>query len=137
MQVEILTVYFELPNGKRFSFSTFYRVGPLGTENFDLVKSYLITLASKKKLDKHLLFGDMYFPEIAWPDSSTTVEIHKQFLEQFMSELDHSRVVYGPTHKNGRMLDLIFTKVPGLILIAINLMRKRKLEGQSPFRCRV
>ena len=81
VQAEILTVNFKLPSGKCFSLSTFYRVGTLGTENFDLVKNYLITLASKKKLNKHLLIGDLNFPEIAWPDNSTTVELHRKFID--------------------------------------------------------
>ena len=115
VQAEILTVNFKLPTGKRFSLSTFYRVGTLGTENFDLVKSYLTTLASKKKLDKHLLVGDLNFPEIVWPDSSTTVELHKKFIELFTSELDHSQMISEPTHKNGKTLDLLFTNVPDLL----------------------
>ena len=115
VQAEILTINFKLPTGKRFSLSTFYRVGTLGIENFDLVKSYLTTLANKKKLDKHLLVGDLNFPEIAWPDNSTTVDLHKKFTELFMSELDHSQMISEPTHKNGNILDLLFTNVPDLV----------------------
>ena len=100
-QAEILTVNFKLPTGKSFSVSTFYRVGTLGTENFDSVKSYLTTLASKMKLDRHLLIGDMNFPEISWPDSPTTVELHQTFIELFMNELDHSQMINKPTHKTG------------------------------------
>ena len=115
VQAEILTVNFKLPTGKRFSLSTFYRVGTLGSENFELVKNYLTTLAIKKKLDKHLLIGDLNFPEIGWPDSSTTVELHKNFIELFMTELDHTQMIFEPTHKNGGTLDLLFTNVPNLL----------------------
>ena len=38
VQAEILTVNFKLPSGKKFSFSTFYRVGTLGLKNFELIK---------------------------------------------------------------------------------------------------
>ena len=76
-----MTVNFKLPTGKKFSFSTFYRVGTLGTANFDLVKNYLTILAIKKELDKHLLIGDINFPEVSWPHSSTSVELHKTFIE--------------------------------------------------------
>ena len=115
VQAEILTVNFKLPTGKCFSLSTFYRVGTLGMENFDLVKSYLTTLASKKKLDKHLLIGDFNFPEIAWPENFSNVDLHKKFIQLFMSELDHSQMICEPTHKNGNTLDLLFTNVPELI----------------------
>ena len=115
VQAEILTVNFKLPTGKRFSLSTFYRVGTLGMENFDFVKNYLTTLANKNKLDKHILIGDLNFPEISWPDSSTTVELHKKFIELFMSELNHSQLISEPTHKNGGTLDLLFTNVPDLL----------------------
>ena len=37
VQGEILTVNFKLPSGKKFSVSTFHRVGTLGLENFELV----------------------------------------------------------------------------------------------------
>ena len=115
VKAEILTVNFKLPTGKRFSLSTFYRVGTLGIENFDLIKNYLKTLACKKKLDKHLLIGDFNFPEVVWPDSSTSVELHKNFIEFLMTELNHSQLITNTTHKNGKMLDLLFTNIPELI----------------------
>ena len=77
MQAEILTINLKLPSGKRLSLSTFYRVGNLGTENYESVRKYLTTLASKKKLDKHVLIGDLNFPEIRWPDNVTTVDFIK------------------------------------------------------------
>ena len=104
-----------MQTGKKCSLSTFFEFGTLGTENFDLVKNYLTTLAIKKKLDKHLLIGDLNFPEVSWPDSSTSVELHKTFIEFFTSELNHSQLISQATHKNGNILDLLFTNVPELI----------------------
>ena len=115
VQAEILTLNFKLPTGKTFSLSTFYRVGTLGIENFDLIKKYLTTLACKKKLDKHILIGDLNFPEISWPDDSTTVELHRKFLDLIMADLNHSQLISKPTHKNGNTLDLLFSNVPDLI----------------------
>ena len=85
VQAEILTVNFKLSSGKRFSLSTFYRVGTLGIENFNLIKDYLTKLACKKKLDNHVLIGDFNFREILWPDSSTSVELHQNFVDFFMT----------------------------------------------------
>ena len=109
---EILTINFKLPTGKKLNISTFYRVGNLGVENFESVRKYLTTLATKKKLDKHILIGDLNFPEISWPDPSTSVELHRKFIDLFMLELNHSQLVNKPTHKNGNILDLLFTNIP-------------------------
>ena len=106
VKAEILTVNFKISSGKRFSLSTFYRVGTLGIENFNMIKDYLTKLACKKKLDKHVLIGDFNFREILWPDSSTSVELHQNFIDFFMTELDHSQLVSEATHKNGNKLDL-------------------------------
>ena len=115
VQAEILTINLKLPSGKRLSLSTFYRVGNLGTENYESVRKYLTTLASKKRLDKHVLIGDLNFPEIRWPDNVTTVDLHKNFLELLMVDLCHSQIITESTHKNGKILDLLFTNIPELI----------------------
>ena len=57
------------------------------------VRKYLTTLASKKRLDKHVLIGDLNFPEIRWPDNVTTVDLHKNFLELLMVDLCHSQLI--------------------------------------------
>ena len=109
---EILTINFKLPSGKKLNISTFYRVGNLGLDNFESVKKYLTTLATKKKLDKHILIGDLNFPEISWPDPTTSVELHRKFIDLLMLDLNHSQLVDKPTHKNGNILDLLFTNIP-------------------------
>ena len=115
VQAEILTINLKLPSGKRLSLSTFYRVGNLGTENYESVRKYLTTLASKKRLDKHVLIADLNFAEIRWPDNVTTVDLHKNFLELLMVDLCHSQIITESTHKNGKILDLLFTNIPELI----------------------
>ena len=115
VQAEILTVNFKLPTGNKFSISTLYRVGNLGTENFEAVKKYFTTLASKKKLDKHVLIGDLNFPEVTWPNANTSVELHRKFLDLLMVDLCHSQLITKPTHKNGNTLDLLFSNIPELI----------------------
>ena len=49
VHAEMLTVRFKLPSGNILCLSTFYRVGYLGQENFDAMRDYLVTLASKKR----------------------------------------------------------------------------------------
>ena len=115
VQAELLSINFKLPTGKKLCISTFYRVGTLGIENFEMVRSYFKTLACKKKLDKHVLVGDFNFPEILWPEATTTVELQQKFLTLFQGELGHSQLISEPTHKNGNTLDLLFTNIPELI----------------------
>ena len=115
IDVEILTINLKLPSGKRLSLSTFYRVGNLSPENYESVRKYLTTLASKKRLDKHVLIGDLNFPEIRWPEKVTTVDLHKNFLELLMVDLCHSQLITESTHKNGKTLDILFTNIPEII----------------------
>ena len=49
VQAEILTVNFKLPTGNKFSISTLYRVGNLGTENFEAVKKIFYYLSIQEK----------------------------------------------------------------------------------------
>ena len=115
VQAELLSINFKLPTGKKLCISTFYRVGTLGMENYEQVKKYFTTLASRKKLDKHVLVGDFNFPEVEWPEATTTVELHKKFLDLFLVDLGHSQMISEPTHKNGNTLDLLFTNIPDII----------------------
>ena len=55
VQAEILSVSFKTKCGKAFCLSSFYRVGTLGTDNFDEFKKHLTSLATSKKLGKHIL----------------------------------------------------------------------------------
>ena len=75
VQAELLSVMLKFPSGKRVCISTFYRVGTLGIENFHEFERYFKTLATKKKLDKHILIGDFNFSDVSWPDG-TTVQHH-------------------------------------------------------------
>ena len=114
VQAELLSINFKLPTGKKLCISTFYRVGTLGTENYEQVKNYFTTLASRKKLDKHVLVGDFNFPEVSWPEATTTVELYQKFLDFFLIDLGHSQMISEPSHKNGNTLDLLFTNIPNL-----------------------
>ena len=71
-QAELLSVTFQLSNGKKFCISTFYRVGNLGDDNFREFTNYLKLLANKKRIDKHILIGDMNLNQVEWPEGVTT-----------------------------------------------------------------
>ena len=114
-QAEILSIVFNTDCGQSFTISTLYRVGTLGNENYEEVHKHLVSLAESKKMSKHILVGDLNFPEISWPDGTTSCELHRNFCDLFTCDLGHSQLVNESTHKSGSTLDLLFTNIPGLI----------------------
>ena len=115
VQAEVLSVTFKTKCGKTFCLSTFYRVGTLGSENFDEFHKHITSLATSRKLGKHILIGDFNFPEVSWPDATTSCELHGKFIDFLISDLGHTQLIGTPTHKSGHILDLFFTNVPSLI----------------------
>ena len=115
VQAEVLSVTFKTKCGKTFCLSTFYRVGTLGSENFDEFHKHITSLATSRKLGKHILIGDFNFPEVSWPDATTSCELHGKFLDFLIGDLGHTQLITTPTHKSGHILDLFFTNVPSLI----------------------
>ena len=112
---QLLSVILNLPNNKKLCISTFYRVGTLGLENYSEIENYFKTLASKKKLDKHILIGDLNLSSVTWPEGLTTCDLQNQFLEFILGDLGHSQFISEPTHRSGNTLDLLFTNVPHLV----------------------
>ena len=126
VQAEVLSVTFKTKCGKSFCLSTFYRVGTLGINNFDEFCTHFTSLATSRKISKHILVGDFNFPEVSWPNANTPCELHGRFLDFLNCELGHSQIINEPTHKSGNILDLLFTNIPGLI-------RNLKVLDQNEF----
>ena len=80
VQPEILSITIKTQCGKSFCISTFYRVGTLGTPNFDEFERHFRSLAMAKKLNKHIVIGDFNFSGISWPDGQTSCELERKFL---------------------------------------------------------
>lgn len=115
VQAELLSIQFKTTSGRKFCVSTFYRVGTLGAENFQEFEKHFISLAKDKKLHKHILIGDFNFPDVSWPSGQTSCELQQNFIDFMTSDLGHSQLILGPTHKSSNTLDLLFTNVPSLI----------------------
>ena len=111
VQAEILSIIIKTQCGKSFCLSTFYRVGTLGTPNFDEFERHFRSLAMAKKLNKHILIGDFNFSGISWPDGQTSCELERNFLNFLVNDLGHTQLISGPTHKSGNVLDLVFTNI--------------------------
>ena len=114
-QAELLSVVLKLPTGRKLCISTFYRVGTLGSDNYTEVANYFRSLALKKKIDKHVLIGDMNLNCVSWPAGETSCELQNSFLDFLTGDLGHTQLINEPTHKAGNVLDLLFTNVPNII----------------------
>ena len=106
-QAELLSVTFRLPSGKKLCISTFYRLGTLGTENFNEFSNHFKLLASKNRIDKHILIGDLNLNNVVWPDGYTNCYLQKSFVEFLINDLSHTQLISTPTHTAGNILDLI------------------------------
>ena len=89
-QAELLSVMFRLPSGKKLCISTFYRVGTLGIENFTEFSNHFKLLASKNRIDKHILIGDLNLNNVLWPDGHTNCYLQKSFVDFLINDLSHT-----------------------------------------------
>ena len=87
-QAELLSVMLRLPFGKKLCISTFYRVRTLGIENFTEFSNHFNLLASKNRIDKHILIGDLNLNNVVWPDGHTNCYLQKSFVEFLINDLN-------------------------------------------------
>ena len=113
-QAELLSqsIMFRLPSGKKLCISTFYRVGTLGIENFTKFCNHFKLLASKNRIDKHILIGDLNLNNVLWPHGHTNCCLQKSFVDFLINDLSHTQLISSPTHTAGNILDLMFTNIP-------------------------
>ena len=115
VQAELLSVVIKNQCGRQFCISTFYRVGTLGLDNFEHFKKHFMALATERKIQRHILIGDFNLDDVSWPDGQTSCELQSYFVNFLTDDLGHTQLVSSPTHKDGNVLDLLFTNIPSLI----------------------
>ena len=115
VKAELLSVSFKTASGRNFCISTFYRVGTLEADNFQEFEKHFVSLATAKKLHRHILIGDFNFPNVSWPSGQTSCNIEEKFINFLTSDLGHTQVIAEPTHKSGNTLDLLFTNIPNVL----------------------
>ena len=71
-KAEILSVVVTSKSGKKFCFSTLYRVGTLGAENLVEVKRHLLSITNSKSLQNHVFIGDINLSNTSWPLGHST-----------------------------------------------------------------
>ena len=111
---ELLSVKLSLPNNKQFCISTCYRVGTLGDYNFSQISNRLHYIVNSKKINGHLLIGDLNLESVDWPSYRSSVSLHKKFLDLF-ADIGHSQLIANTTHYLGKILDLCITSAPHML----------------------
>ena len=115
VQAELLSIIIKTQCGRSFCISTFYRVGTLGSDNFESFKQHFIALASARKLQRHILLGDFNLASVNWPDGQSSCELQSNFVRFLTEDLGHTQLIDSPTHKSGNTLDLVFTNIQNLV----------------------
>ena len=77
--------------------------------------NYFKLLANKKKIDKHLLIGDMNLNQVEWSEGVTTCSLQYKFVEFLVRDFGHTQMIHDPTHRAGNTLDLLFINIPDIV----------------------
>ena len=93
VQAELLSVIIKTQCGRNFCISTFYRVGTLGLDNFESFKKHFVTLASARKLQRHILVGDFNLASVSWPDGQSSCQLHSSFVNFLTDDLGHTQLI--------------------------------------------
>ena len=104
-------------NNSKFIFCSIYRVGNLGTDNYNSVFESFSRFFKGKKPKKIFILGDFNFSGITWPiedDSIIHDPIELLFTESF-KEFGLDQHITLPTHIKGKTLDLLLTNYSQLV----------------------
>ena len=105
---EIIAIEFTMHDGSKFILCTCYRVGTLGIPNHEKVIGALKTLSKRKRLSKLFVIGDFNLRNASWDELESTSPIEQSFVDSF-NDLGLVQCINQPTHKDGRILDILLT----------------------------
>eukprot|EP00116_Pleurobrachia_bachei_P002625 sb/3462887/ len=112
VRAELLSILLSFPSGKKLCISTMYRVGNLGSANFESFKEHFDSLFQNRKFCMHVMIGDFNFSGVNWPEAQPRSGVEELFLSYLMGDLGHSQYINSPTHCKGNTLDLLFSNDP-------------------------
>ena len=110
-KAEILSIELTDKAGCKTIFSTFYRVGTLGTDNHNVVEKYLTTIRRRRNVKGIFLIGDLNFPKADWQNLISTDSTEQLFIDTF-NNLSLGQMIEHPTHIKGNILDVLVTDCP-------------------------
>ena len=113
-KAEIISIELTLPNKKRLTASTLYRVGTLGNFNAKEVATHFTKIFNSKKYKYNFIVGDMNLDTVNWLSNSTSNRVHTSFINLF-DDLGLSQLIHEATHKGGKILDVLLCDSPDFI----------------------
>ena len=113
-KAEILSIETTLPNKKKISISTHYRVGTLGVTSFNEVKQHLHNIFRSKKYKNNFIVGDMNLESVNWHTNSSNNNLQSSYVSLF-ADIGVSQLIFEPTHRSGNILDILLSDTPDLV----------------------
>ena len=126
----------------------YYRVGPLGTSNYQEIVNALQKLPSKNRLKKFFFVGDFNLSSTNWVTNLSTHSTEQMFLDAFI-RLGLLQCILKPTHVKNSILDIVLTNSDNYISnikllsdheacksdhFAITLEIKLRIERKKPIK---
>ncbi len=109
----ILSIEIKFHDSSKICISTFYRYGYSDIDTFNSAETYYQELS--RKYNKVIIIGDMNLSSIRdWSDPQSTSALESSYIELF-NDLGLQCMINSPTHRDGNILDLLFSNQPGLI----------------------
>ena len=91
-KAEILSIELTLPNIKKISISTHYRVGTLDVTSFNEVKQHLHNIFRSKKYKNNFIVGDMNLESVNWHTNSSNNNLQSSYVSLF-ADIGVSRLI--------------------------------------------
>ena len=113
-QAEILSICLDFAWGKKICFTTCYRVGTLGQENFSEIDRHINMISNTKTIRSHILIGDFNLNAVSWDQLSSNNKLQNDFLIMFENNC-LTQLIKQPTHYLGNLLDILLTDKPNII----------------------
>ena len=113
-KAEILSIELTLPNKKKISISTHYRVGTLGVTRINKVKQHLHNIFRFKKYKNNFIVGDINLESVNWHTNSSNNNLQSSYVSLF-ADIGVSQLIFEPTHRSGNILDILLSNTPDLV----------------------
>ena len=110
-KAEVLSVELTFSNKSKICISTCYRVGTLGSENFNALESYYTSMLRSRKYGKVFIVGDFNLSSIGnlgWETGFSPIPTEQSFIDLF-NNLGLTQLIQEPTHTKGNILDILLT----------------------------
>ena len=101
-------------NNTCYCITACYRVGTLGENNFNEIEKHLRNVVSRRKFKAHFVVGDFNLPEVNWSDGVSPTLLGGRFIDLF-NDLGLTQMINQPTHDKGKVLDLLFCNMIGVV----------------------